>query len=174
MRFPRHSGIALALLLGVLCGCMAAMLGRSQAEPAQTPKVSVPKVSAPKVSAPKVDDRQLRIAIARMFENNRFILIPIFGAVRLHDSKIVGPRVGTTTSGKKFISYCVSTILDLPYGAFPKSAGVTVEKLQDGKMQIQMSIPRLTYQECTGPNIEPFPELERLRDARRRELGKTN
>ena len=32
-----------------------------------------------------------------------------------------------TAGGKKTLLYCVSTIIDFPYGSFAKSAGVTVE-----------------------------------------------
>jgi len=96
------------------------------------------------------------------------------GAPKLKAPKIAGPREHTTIIGKKFIIYCVSAVIDTPLGFFPKGAGITIDKLQDGRMHVQISVPKYTYEECTGPNIEPFRELERLRDMRRRELGKTS
>ena len=187
MRFPFRDDIALALLLGAcLSGGAAAMPATANAQEARTPpaaapraatpKAAAPKAAAPKAAASKADDRQLRMLIARMIESNRLTRGGLlgFGAVKLADSKIAGPREYTTPRGKKLITYCVSTKVDTPIvGVIVRSAGATIERLQDGKARVEVNIGRGIGKECTGPDVGRFHELERLRDIRRRELGES-
>jgi hypothetical protein len=177
MPFARWANIVSVLFLGAgLCGWVAATSAIANAQAVLPPKAAAPKAAAPKAAVPKPDDHQLRTVIARMVESNRLFRSLFYesGAPKLKDPKIAGPREQTTIIGKKLTVYCVSAVIDTPLGFFPKSAGITFDKLPDGKIHIQMTVSRYAHEECTGPNVEPFRELERLRDKRRRELGKTS
>jgi len=170
--FARWANIVSVLFLGAgLCGWAAATSATANAQ-----AVLPPKAAAPKAAVPKPDDHQLRTVIARMVESNRLFRSLFYesGAPKLKDPKIAGPREQTTIIGKKLTVYCVSAVIDTPLGFFPKSAGITFDKLPDGKIHFQMTVAMYRYEECTGPDVEPFRELERLRDMRRRELGKTS
>jgi hypothetical protein len=56
------------------------------------------------------------------------------------------------------------------------SANVAFEAPEDGKQKVDFRVTNIysRYADCKGAPFKPFPELEQLRDRRRRELGKAD
>ena len=85
--------------------------------------------------------------------------------VRLTDAKIWGP-VEKTISGPEEVACCASGIVETLFLPAPKSAAIAFYTSESGKEIIRTTTSRRYYgnMHCQGPLVQPFPELERLRD----------
>ena len=142
---------------------------RNQTEPAIRPKSQA--LTSPQKQA-------MRLRMAMIVEGNiayRGILDD--GAPKLGETGIAGPvEYAPLIVGEKQRFYCVRAKLWSP--TWPilayRTSSFIVKLLPDGTESLQTIRTHLRGPipaECSG-SFEPFPELEQLRDKRRRALGK--
>lgn len=156
-------GVVLVILL--LAGASAAVAEPVAGGPAR-PDAKAPAPA--RRAAPAPNDRATRLMIANFMEGHwLFRTIIDSGAPKLEAAEIVGPTTVPSASGKEVI-YCASARVVLSR----RKAFVRLVQQPDGKVTVHTRV--VIDQGPCGDNAKPFPELERVRAARRKALGKSD
>ncbi len=118
--------------------------------------------------------KRRREAIARMLEESpAYRLIQGDGAPKLSDTKFVGPIVYRGLGfGPPETVYCVRAKVEYGYLPAFRFTVIEVELAEKGAEHIraETTVDQHSYA-CAPARFGPFPELERLRNERRRAMG---
>ena len=188
LKLRSASGLLAASLLLAVAPAISQTSSTATSQPATTQKGKPPpgastqtsggdaKAGAPTAAQAldAVPIARRREIIARVVEQHNYFRTALDDtAPKLTNAKFAGPFVTGGSFFPRRIMYCAQA--EVPWPLSPtRTAAIWFPRNEDGSERILMKVDTSIPYECMLVKYGPFPELVRVREERRRAMGKAN